>query len=75
MIGGVDDFDDFRNFVLDHHFDALFEGHVGHATALTAAAESDDRLVFIDSDEFDDATVGSHGGVDLLSDDICDFLR
>ena len=74
MVRYIDHSGDALDLVHDHDFNALLEGDIGHATALTSATKGNDGLAVINPDQTDDAAVRSHCRIHLALDDLCDGL-
>ena len=74
MVSRIDHLGDARHTVFDHDLDTLLEGDIDHPASLAAAAEGDDGLARIHTNQVDVATVRGYYGVDLAGDDIGDRL-
>ena len=75
MIGHIQHLGDARGHPPDFRCHPLFQGHVRHATSLASPFEPQDiSRIVLDIDQGNMPTVGGHGRVDLLFQEILDGL-
>ena len=66
MVGRVVDGGDGRHLGKNRRLDTLFESHVRHAAALTAAFQAEMDHMILDRDQSDVTTVGGDRRIDLF---------